>query len=56
LHQVFYDHALKNTNNKKNISDNDWMCSDILLAKGGFGYFVANLDKNSKIKLSITAE
>lgn len=53
---MFYDHAIKNGNNKKKLDDNNWICSDILLGKGGFGYFVANIDKNSKNKLSITVE
>lgn len=49
-----YDHAVKNPKKKTLQNPNDWVCSDILLNQGGFSYFVANIDNNSKSRLGVT--
>jgi len=55
LKDIFYDHALKNNTKKKvlNSGPSDWICSDMLLNGGGFGYLVVNLDSSSGSKLGV---
>lgn len=53
LEEIFYDHASQNTK-KKNLSNpGDWVCNDMLLNNGGFGYMVVNLDEKSSTKLAV---
>jgi hypothetical protein len=55
LSQIFYDHASKNSK-RRVITDNDWLCSDMLLSRGGFSYLVVNVESGSKTKLGVTVE
>jgi hypothetical protein len=53
LSEIFYDHASKNPKKKVLSNPNDWICSDMLLNSGAFGYVVVNLDSKSNSKLSV---
>lgn len=54
LSQIFYSHAAKNSKKKVlNSSPQEWICSDMLLNNGGFGYLVVHLDPESKNKLGV---
>ena len=53
LREIFFDHASKNQKKKNLNNPGDWICSDLLLNGGAFGYVVVNLDANSNSKLSL---
>jgi hypothetical protein len=41
------DHAKKNSK-KKVLDNNEWISTDLLLAKGGFGYFAVSSEQSNK--------
>lgn len=53
LEEIFYDHASQNAKRKNLPNSGDWVCNDILLNNGGFGYIVVNVDPKSSTKLSV---
>lgn len=56
LRDIMYDHGSKNSRRKQLQNSNDWISTDILLNQGGFSYFVANIDQQSKAKLAVTIQ
>lgn len=54
LYKTFLDHARKNEK-KQVLSENpyEWVCSDFLLNKGGYGYLAFHLDEKSKKKIGV---
>lgn len=54
LYKTFLDHARKNSK-RQVLSENplEWVCSDFLLNKGGYGYLAFHLDENSKRKIGV---
>ena len=54
LFKTFLDHARKNA--KKQImceSPQDWVCSEFLLNKSGYGYLAIHLDEKSTKKIGV---
>jgi hypothetical protein len=53
LYKVFLDHA--RTNPKKQLlgQTNEWVCSDLLLSKCGYGYIAFHLDEHSSRRLGV---
>ena len=54
LFKVLLDHA-RNNPRKQIISDfpSEWLCSEFLLNKGGYGYIAIHLDEKSTKKIGI---
>lgn len=54
LYKTFLDHARKNPK-RQVLNENplEWVCSDFLLNKGGYGYLAFHLDENSKRKIGV---
>ena len=54
LYKTFLDHARKNEK-RQVLSENpqEWICSDFLLNKGGYGYLAFHLDEKSERKIGV---
>ena len=54
LYKTLLDHARKNEK-RQTLNQNplEWVCSDFLLNKGGYGYLAIHLDEKSKRKIGI---
>ena len=54
LYKTFLDHARRNPK-KQVLSEQplEWICSDFLLNKGGYGYLAVHLDEKSQRKIGI---
>jgi hypothetical protein len=53
LEDIFYDHASRSPKRKNLANPSDWICSDMLLNNGAFGYIVVSIDSKSDAKLSV---